>query len=245
MNKSRAAPASGGDRSPVRWGPGRSRMALPRARGADPPADLSSPLGRDGGPLFCGTPGPANTPRALPDSATLHLLLELEPNGILRWRPRPQHMFTCAAHARWWNNAFAGAPAGGTRQTRPGGPPLRWVAIDGVMFPAARVIWAMARGKLSANARVLHRDGDYANCAPDNLYLVYITPRTASGHPGVRWRAESRRWNAYVHRAGGRKNLGLFTSVEAAVEARNAYLQELREQLEDVEQDCGPRRTDN
>ena len=47
-----------------------------------------------------------------------------------------------------------------------------------------------------------------------------------SGHTGVYWSKRNKKWRAQIRMQGGRLSLGLFDTIEQAVEAYNAKYQE-------------------
>src|SRR5690606_18776525 len=111
--------------------------------------------------------------------------------GVLTWRPRPREEFTERRHQLCWNARYAGKAAGcetaGNYQA---------VAIDGIIYLAHRIAWAIATGEDPASNDIDHINGDGLDNRLANLRSVShsinhrnrrLQSNNKSGHTGVFW----------------------------------------------------------
>jgi hypothetical protein len=155
----------------------------------------------------------------LPSPDRLRELLDYDPKtGALTWKARDPAPFPS------WNKRFAGKEAGFARPT--GGI---MVTIDGVVFLAHRLIWAMVHGTWPACIR--HRNEDLWDNRLRNLRNVSRTvvqrerglfSNNKSGTPGVYWANAKRKWTAQIKIAGSHIYLGSFSDKAEAIGARLA-----------------------
>ena len=162
----------------------------------------------------------------------LRQLIRINDTGDgLVWLKRPRNF--CSSEQLWksWNSRYAGRPAltaisGGYK----GGQILT------IGFKAHRVMWALFYG-CWPTWELDHIDGDPFNNRISNLRDVIHTvnqqnrrrcTRNKSGHIGVYWHGVGRKWRAVISSGKKRIDLGLFTTIEEAVRAR-----------QDAEKSCG------
>lgn len=165
--------------------------------------------------------------KALPCPTLLRQLLRCDPvSGRIFWLTRPREMFTSDRTFGMWNARYAGTEA----FTAKNGSGYKNGSINGKNYQAHRVIWAMHHGSWPVN------EIDHINGIRDDNRIVNLrdvsqgeNQRNArrridneSGHCGVSWRKESRRWRAEIRLNGKQKNLGYFTDIDDAIAARKA-----------------------
>lgn len=172
--------------------------------------------------------------RRLPDPAFLRKVLDYNPaTGAFIWKHRTPDLFsganqrpehTCA----WWNTKNAGNAA-----TRPHGQRHLCITVDGKLFLAHRVAWAIHFG-LSDFGMIDHINGNGADNRIANLRLCTTEINTQncrrrhdnkSGATGVNWhvgRYGKPRWVARIQCGNRRIFLGSFDSLEDAVAARKS-----------------------
>lgn len=159
-------------------------------------------------------------------------LLDYDPEtGALTWRPRPADLFEPGARsAEWrsrnWNSKHASKQA----FTANDGWGYKTGAIYGRLTKAHIVAWAMMTGAWPAGD-IDHLNGDRADNRWSNLREVTRAvnlrnakrkPTNTSGHNGVHWRKDCRKWRAEITLDGQNTVLGLFPRIEDAVAARAA-----------------------
>lgn len=157
----------------------------------------------------------------LPDLALLRELLDYDfETGCLRWRHRPEEMFSSRWHQRKWNSRYAGTEA--------------LANIDSEGYPsgklckrkvrAHRVIWKWVTGE---DAIVVdHVNGARADNRWSNLRSTDCVgnarnsakPRSnTSGRVGVSFNKQQGKWVAYIRDGGRPRHIGSFpTAVEAS-----------------------------
>jgi len=144
--------------------------------------------------------------------------------GTLTWKTRPRdHFKNKQAHGAW-NTKFAGRLTGlndngkGYLQTR----------LNGKLYLIHRIIYEMANGPIEPSLQIDHRDGQKSNNALSNLRTATQFQNMAnvgkyrnntSGHKGVSWSKQKRKWVAMIRYCVKQKNLGLFANIEDAIAA--------------------------
>lgn len=162
-------------------------------------------------------------PSTLPPADYLHACFDYNPEtGEFRWRRRPlEHFASPRAEARW-NARYAGAIVGiidyrGSHRFRFGRR----------NYKIHRIIFKMMTGE-EPPATIDHRDGNPSNNRWTNLrpatqvqqiYNASLRSDNSSGHRGVTWDRENRKWIAQININGRHHNLGRFISVEEAAAA--------------------------
>ncbi|RSU58020.1 HNH endonuclease [Sphingobium yanoikuyae] len=194
---------------------------------------------------FIGSTGATNTPpsltknrirgaimaaKRLPSVDLLRQLLRYERDtGKLFWHPRTADHFTDGAYsaerkAAAWNARYAGQEA----FTDVGSHGYRNGSINGKLYLAHRVIWAMETGEWP-EGDVDHRNGvktrnEWLNlrAVPHSINMRNMTGRAESeaGVSGVQWRASRSKWRARIMVDGKERCIGHFDSKEEAVAAR-------------------------
>lgn len=168
----------------------------------------------------------------LPSAELLRQLLRYDPDtGKLYWRLRDVSHFTSGSYsAERKANAWNARNAGQEAFTDIGNHGYAHGAINGTLYLAHRVIWAMETGEWP-EGDVDHRDGVRGNNRFANLRAVShainmrnMTSHTSrgSGVPGVQWRPCRSKWRARIMVDGKERSIGHFDTKEQAVAARIA-----------------------
>jgi len=158
------------------------------------------------------------TTRTLPTPTELRKLLSYNPaTGEFIWRHRPDG-------ANTFNARYAGKPA----FTSDDGNGYRTGGVNGRKYQAHRVAYAIHWGHWPLN-QIDHINGRRddnrienlrdVTCG-ENLRNARLSKNNRSGFVGVSWHGLSQKWQAYIWAAGKGKNLGHFTNIDDAVEAR-------------------------
>lgn len=158
--------------------------------------------------------------KPLPATSLLHELFQYEPDtGKLIWRVSRR------------GGVKAGMEVGYIR-TLPSGHRYRCVGINGQMYYAHRVIWAMHHGECSLNLEIDHINGEGSDNRIINLRLVDMPTNqrnarrqrnNTSGYTGVRYNKATRKWRAEIRFGGKQKYLGEFGTAEEAAEQYRLY----------------------
>jgi hypothetical protein len=102
----------------------------------------------------------------------------------------------------------------------------RQIRIDGVGYPAHRIIWIYHNGSINDDLQIDHINGNKDDNAIENLRLVTAQQncynRSRLNAKGYTWSKRDNKWQAGIWLNGKLKYLGLFISEQ---EARNIYLQ--------------------
>ena len=169
----------------------------------------------------------------LPSPELLRKLLRYDPEtGLFTWRERAASIFQATAHSREqnaekWNRRFAGKPA----LTSDMGRGYLGGSIFGKTVRANRVAWALSFGEWPQH-EIDHLDADRGNNRLANLRDVSHAvncknkrkaKNNTSGHTGVLWRKDAKKWLAFIGTGDGRqKRIGLFICKDDAIRARQA-----------------------
>lgn len=169
--------------------------------------------------------------RPLPDASYLNECLAYDPlSGALTWRVRPRSHFSSDGNHSGWNKQFSGKPALSSLS----GTGYLHGALDEKTAKSHRVIWKMMTGV--EPDQIDHIDGSKQNNAwanlrnvdyPENGRNLRRACNNTSGHTGVGWSKQKRRWRAYIKSDGKMRCLGLHRTIEAALSARKAAEREL------------------
>jgi hypothetical protein len=145
-------------------------------------------------------------------------------NGRYYWQPRPLCDFkTKQAHAAW-NTKYAGTEA--MRKAVRGG--YKQICINNRLYGAHRVVWVFHYGEWPAD-QIDHIDGNRGNNDLANLRVVTNAENcrnqrrrstNVSGHTGIHWNKECRKWHVQLLVGGVKRYFGLFDNIEDAVAAR-------------------------
>lgn len=166
------------------------------------------------------------------EASTLKKLLRYEPEtGKLFWRRRPVEMFDDTgsgqeANCSTWNKRFSGKEALITVNN------TGYLSgrILGAKHLSHRVIWAMETGTWP-KGQIDHVNGVRTDNRISNLRDVSHTENqknakrrsdNSSGVTGVSWLKHSSKWSAQIKHEGKQIYLGLFDSLDDAIEARKA-----------------------
>jgi len=164
----------------------------------------------------------------LPSQEVLRQLLDYNPEtGALVWQPRQIDTFKAGNRqiAAWkmWNKRFAGKAA---CEPEHGNGYLRG-SIFGKRFYAHRIIWKWVYGNDPVN--IDHINGNRSDNRIFNLRSVSksenaknsaISKRNKSGHIGVCFNKQDKRWEAYLGDGKNRVRLGKFAEKSEAIAAR-------------------------
>lgn len=132
-------------------------------------------------------------------------------NGILRWRNRR-------------GKAKTGSIAGCVDKN--GYVRIRY---NCVLLLAHRIIWEMHNGKIPEGMEIDHINHDRSDNRIENLRLASrlenskntsLLKRNKSGRVGVCWRKKEKKWHATIYDKGKSVHLGLFSSIDDAIMAR-------------------------
>jgi len=105
------------------------------------------------------------------------------------------------------------------------------VGIDGVRYPAHRIIWLLKTGVMPIHD-IDHIDGNGLNNCWDNLRQgtrsqnlinTKMFSHNTSGYKGVSYRSDTKKWAAYIMVNKRKINLGCYDCPKEASDARNAY----------------------
>lgn len=158
----------------------------------------------------------------------LQMFLRYNPEtGDLRWAmSRPRLPGESEAAHRRWHNLYAGRVPGSTQQN---GRQLRRVfQLRGKQYSAHRVACALLQGVVPREGDVTAENGNYLDLRGDNLEMADSRnqsdhrPVAKGGHRGVYWHERSQRWYA---RDDKDRHIGMFSTAEEALAARNAHLE--------------------
>lgn len=163
----------------------------------------------------------------------LRELLAVDPEtGVLTWLPRrADHFAPLSGHRadmarNKWNGQNAGLPA----LTAPSGNGYMVGRLLGRACLAHRAAFALYHGRWPTG-QIDHIDHDGTNNRQDNLREVSKaennrnrskSSRNTSGHTGVHWCKQGRRWMAQIKINGRSTHIGGFYRIEDAVAARGA-----------------------
>lgn len=150
--------------------------------------------------------------KPLPDIEVLRELLTYCPeSGELRWKHKPSNRVRIGDIAGWRN-------AKG----------YTYVKVGGEDYAAHRVAWALHYGE-DTELYIDHKDGDKSNnrisnlrlaTSSENNYNIGVKSNNTSGHRGVSYRKDTKKWRAYINIGGQKMWLGAYDYVEDAISAR-------------------------
>lgn len=150
---------------------------------------------------------------ALPSQKTLKELFTYDAkHGVLRWKQSR-------------GTAQAGAAAGWTHQNG-----YIYIGLNGRSYKAHRLIWMYVHGA-DPKGIIDHIDRNKANNRIANLRVVTdgqsnqnkgAYKNNVTGHKGVGWYPLRKLWRVRIQHNGRVHTIGYFSSVAAAVAARNA-----------------------
>lgn len=162
--------------------------------------------------------------KALPSPEVLRQLLRYDPaTGKLFWRERPREWFKSDRAFNAHNARDAGKEAFVTLHHEGYFRSM----IYGRFYPAHRVIWAMQHDEWPD--QVDHINGDRQDnrlvnlrhvSHSENMQNKRIYSNNTSGHVGVFFNEQRRKWQAHIRTDGKRVHLGMFASREDAIIAR-------------------------
>lgn len=162
--------------------------------------------------------------KQLPTPELLRKLLRYDPaTGKLFWRVRTLDVCSSEKSMRAFNSRYAGKEAfTALRSGYPSG------SILGKTYLAHRVIWAMETGEWP-KYQIDHINHDRADnrmsnlrdvTAQENFRNLSMFSNNTSGTTGVYWNKQYKKWHATIRRMGSTENLGLFSDIDEAIEAR-------------------------
>lgn len=162
------------------------------------------------------------------DAATVRELLSYDPlTGIFVWKPRPVMPGGRAAVINAWNGNFAGKRAGDMPKDG-----RSRITIGDRGYFAHRLAWLYVYGEWPSGIidHINHdtRDNSIANLRvidshAENARNRKLFRNNTTGVHGVSWQSARRKWTATISdRAGRRKNLGSYESLDDAIAVRKA-----------------------
>lgn len=180
---------------------------------------------------------------SLPDQETLRHILDYNPEtGALVWKVRPEwtfvvregERFTRKRKMRIFNRRFPGQSAVcfhtlKARSDKPSneGRITPVITINNSRHGAGRVIWKLVHNEEPEVVNV--KDGDWTNLRLNNLQAtaeIYkakhhtVFGHNTSGYRGVSWHTKTNRWRAYIKVNQKNIHLGMYSTIERAVDAR-------------------------
>ena len=102
-------------------------------------------------------------------------------------------------------------------------------SIKGRFYLVHRIIWEMHNGKIPEGMEIDHINHDRSDNRIENLRLVTgcenkknqsIRKRNKSGFTGVSWHSKAKKWRAEIKSNGVYRYLGLYSSIDDAINAR-------------------------
>jgi len=161
------------------------------------------------------------------DPDIVRSLIDYDPEtGVLTWRERPREMFCSERIWKAWNTRRAGKIA----FTAVNAHGYHVGAIFRRNYLAHRVIWLIMTGDWPTD-EIDHIDHNPNNNRWANLRAVThqenclnqrMRSTNTSGVSGVFYDATKGKWIAHIHADGRAKNLGPFSNIADAAEARSA-----------------------
>ena len=158
------------------------------------------------------------------DQKTLKELLHYDPEtGLFTWLPRRLEHFKSTGTHSSWNKQFSNRIAG-SKTT--GGYIL--IVVKEQQYYAHRLAFLYMDGSMPPN-EVDHIDGGRSNNKWGNLRLatrsdnsknLKLFNTSTTGHPGVYWHKDSKKWYAKIKLNGKQSHLGMFNKLDDAVRAR-------------------------
>lgn len=177
-----------------------------------------------------------NTPTPLPIQVINEsLIIDPTSNTWLRWKIRPRHHFSFDGSWKTFNSRNAGKVAGYKLNSGTGKCYYK-VTIDGILYSAHRIVYALAHGIDPANLEIDHIDSNSLNNNPKNLRLATrsqncknqkIGSANKSGFKGVHWSITNKKWIAMITNNKKGKNLGSFDCIQEAAAAYEKAAMEL------------------
>jgi hypothetical protein len=146
--------------------------------------------------------------------------------GIIRWKLSDKVPDACRMRLETWNRRFAGQPAFNKPNSK--GYKCGWLWTTSML--AHRVAWALHYGEWPSD-QIDHVNGDKTDNRLENLRIVTaqgnaknrsLRSDNTSGHVGVYWVRETKKWSAQIKVDGKQKTIATFESLEDAVKARKA-----------------------
>jgi len=157
--------------------------------------------------------------------AELNERLHYNPDtGIFTWLPRPIKLFASTRAGKTWNTRFADKPAGSIQKIT---GYLR-ITIDRKLYKSHRLAFLYMLGGFPKD------QVDHINHIPDdnrwenlrevshqeNQRNLSLRRNNKSGHVGVSWHKQGKKWQSRIRVSGKFIHLGLFTDKADAVKAR-------------------------
>ena len=156
------------------------------------------------------------------------LEIDLESPTCLRWKIRPRNHFATVRGLKIFNTRDAGQCAGSLAKAECGHISFR-VKINQRVYPAHRVVFALATGRDPFPLEVDHKDRNPQNNHPENLRVATrsenasnkgIQSNNTSGQRGVTRCKRTSKWMAQIGKDNKNLFLGRFDLIEDAIAAR-------------------------
>jgi hypothetical protein len=162
----------------------------------------------------------SNTKRILPPPSFIREIMSYDSKtGFLYWKHRKDM-------PKNWNNRFA------NKKVKTNGANCCTLLYNGNKFRTVyhRLIWCHYYGKWpESNLVIDHQNGDHYDNTIENLRLVTpsensknrSTPKdNKSGHVGLCWRKDKKKWQVQIGTNGKNIHIGYFKNKEDAIKAR-------------------------
>lgn len=177
-------------------------------------------------------------------AAHVRLMLDYNPEtGVFTWRKRPREHFKTSHDCLAWNTRYEGSKAGSRKSNG-----YLDISIDGIRYLAHRMAWLWMTGEWPTH-EVDHRDRDKLNNCWANLRAAtrrenecnkLPSSKNTSGHKGVSWKKQRRKWQVCIGVDGKRIHLGVFDE-DRLEHAIAAYAMAAREYHGEFALDAGQR----
>ncbi len=144
--------------------------------------------------------------------------------GVFIWKERPKYHFNKNWIRGWWNGQFSGSKAGTVAKGRE----YSKIIISNKGYYSHRLAFLWMAGSFP-NKQVDHIDHNRSNNAWINLRQVSskendknrkIYSTNSSGCSGVTLKKGTKKWIARISNKGKRYDLGSFSNIEDAINAR-------------------------
>jgi len=152
-------------------------------------------------------------------------LLHYNPEtGISTWIPRPLDLFSRLCAGKTWNTRYAGKPAGCVNKTTG----YLQILIYGKIYKSHRLAFLYMEGQFPKDqvdhVNHIRSDNRWKNLREvnrqENNRNQSLPRNNTSGHVGVYWNKNRKKWQSRIKVSGKLAHLGYFTEKADAVKAR-------------------------
>lgn len=169
----------------------------------------------------------SSIPKVLTPEIARELLNYNPKTGVLTWKKRSEKWFSDKRICNIWNSRYAGNPVGCITENRAGYRCMQ-TKLFGKGYRVHRLAWMVHTGE-EPPEQIDHDDRDGTNNrwlnlkasnAASNAKNKSISALNTTGHSGVLWSKQKKKWTANIKVNGKRHYLGEFTNKTDAVKAR-------------------------